>query len=113
ASFPPEAMGVGAIEEPRTASFRMPTLTHVAALQVARGGLDDAFGFARWMSFPVTYRPDHQALPYPKRSWEHDGKLYDPESPLARRYPWVLYRTAWEEEPDERLLARVFGDDAV
>jgi hypothetical protein len=111
-SLPPAARSVGVIELPFTRAVRMPTLTHAAALAVARGGLDDGFGFARWMSFPVTYRPGRRPPPQPSPSWEHDGRHYAPKSALARYFPWVVVRTADEGEADDVLLARLFGADA-
>jgi hypothetical protein len=111
-ALPPGARSVGVIEEPRTRAVRMPTLTHAAALAVARGGLDDGFGFARWMGFPVVYRPGRRPPPQPSPSWEHDARRYDPKSALARHFPWVVARAAGEGEGDEALLRRLFGDEA-
>ncbi|HEU4404030.1 MAG TPA: hypothetical protein VFS43_01865 [Polyangiaceae bacterium] len=111
-ALPPAVRSVGVIEEPRTRAVRMPTLTHAAALAVARGGLDDGFGFARWMGFPVVYRPGRRPPPQPSPSWEHDARQYDPKSALARHFPWVVVRAANEGEADEALLARLFGDEA-
>jgi hypothetical protein len=111
-SLPPAARSVGVIEQPRTRAVRMPTLTHAAALAVARGGLDDGFGFARWMGFPVVYRPGRRPPPQPSPSWEHDAARYAPRSALARHFPWVVVRSAFEEEPENALLTRLFGADA-
>ncbi len=111
-ALPPGARSVGVIEEPRTRAVRMPTLTHAAALAVARGGLDDGFGFARWMGFPVVYRPGRRPPPQPSPSWEHDARNYAPKSALARHFPWVVARAASEGEPEGAWLARLFGEDA-
>ncbi|MCS6902122.1 MAG: hypothetical protein NZX77_20450, partial [Polyangiaceae bacterium] len=105
---PPGVCVTGVIEEARTVGIRLPTLTHAAALAVPLGAGDEAFSFARWMGLPVVYRPRHRP-PYPERSWEHDGRRYDPETPLARRCPVVLLRSGWAEEPTAHLLLRVFG----
>lgn len=107
-AVPPGSCVTGGIEEARTLGVRLHTLTHVAALAIPLGASDEAFSFARWMGLPVVYRPERRP-PYPERSWEHDGRRYDPESPLARRCPVVVLRSAWPEEPEEHLIRRVFG----
>jgi hypothetical protein len=109
AAVPRGASVVGVIEEPRSLAIRMPIYTHVAALAVAGGAAEDGFSFARWMGLPVIYRPG-RAPPYPTPSWEHDGARYDARSALARRFPWVLVRTAWASEPDGNLSLRLFGE---
>lgn len=111
-ALPTAARSVGVIEERRTRAVRMPTLTHAAALAVARRGLDDGFGFARWMGFPVVYRSGRRPPPQPSPSWEHDARHYNPKSELARYFPWVVARTANEGEPDEALVRRLFGAEA-
>jgi len=110
-AFPAGARGVGVLESAHTRSIRRETLTHVAALQVARRGLDDGFNFARWMGFPLTYVPG-KAPPYPEPSWEHNGKNYAPLSPHARAYPWVLFRSAVAGETSTAAAHRIFGAHA-
>lgn len=112
-AVPRGARSVGVIEEPTTLAVRMPTLAHAAALAVARGALDDGFGFARWMGFPVVYRPGRRPPPQPSPSWEHDAANYAPHSALGRHYPWVLVRAGREGEADGALLARLFGAEAA
>jgi hypothetical protein len=99
----------GVIEEARTRGIRLHTLTHAAALAIPAGASDEAFSFARWIGLPVVYRKE-QRPPYPERSWEHEGRSYDPEAPLARRCPVVLVRSGWVDEPTAPLLLRLFGE---
>ncbi|MCU0656968.1 MAG: hypothetical protein MUF64_17450 [Polyangiaceae bacterium] len=108
ASTPVGVCVTGVIEEPRTAGARVHALVHAAALAVPAGASEDAFSFARWMGLPVVYRPG-LGPPYPERSWEHDGRRYSALDPLARRCPVALVRSAWPEEPEGVLRARLFS----
>lgn len=110
AAVPRGALLTGYIEEPRTASMRMTSLSHVAALAVPRGAADEGFSFARLLGMPVVYRPGH-VPPYPVPSWEHGAHPYRSAELLARRYPFLFVRVAWEEEPPSITALRLFGAD--
>lgn len=107
-ALPRGARVTGVIEATRAKSLRTPTLAHVHALAVARGAEDGTFSFARYMGGPVVYVPGHVPS-YPTPSWEHDGRAYRWDDPLARSFPWVLQRIADEHESTETIRTRVFG----
>lgn len=108
AEIPRGARVTGVIEAPRSFVMRTPTLEHLHAIAVANGAEDATFSFARYMGGPVIYRPD--AVPfYPTPSWEHDGRNYRWESPLARSFPWVLLRLEHDDEPTSAVCARLFA----
>jgi hypothetical protein len=108
AEIPKQARVTGVMEAPRSFVMRTPTLEHLHALAVAEGAEDATFSFARYMGGPVIYRPD--AVPfYPTPSWEHDGRNYRWDSPLAREFPWVLQRLEHDDETTDAVCRRLFG----
>jgi hypothetical protein len=109
ADVPRGSRVTGVMEAPRSFVMRTPTLEHLHALAVSHGAEDATFSFARYMGGPVIYRPDHVPF-YPTPSWEHDGRNYRWESPLARDFPWVLQRLEHDDETTEDVCQRLFGD---
>ncbi|MCC6644113.1 MAG: hypothetical protein IT374_00895 [Polyangiaceae bacterium] len=109
---PPSARVTGVIERARTSSVRVAALAHAAALLVPEGALDEAFSFGRFLSMPVTYRPGATVAP-PTPTWEHGVGAYQPESALARRFPFVVVRLRDAREPTESAVARIFREREV
>lgn len=109
---PSGARVTGVVERTRTGSVRVGALTHVAALLVPEGALDEAFSFGRFLSMPVAYRAGGTVAP-PSPSWEHGLGAYQPESALARLFPVVVVRLRDPGEATPAVVARLFGERPV
>ena len=105
---PTGARVTGVVERTRTASVRIGAFTHVAALLVPEGALDEAFSFGRFLSMPVAYRAGGTVAP-PSPSWEHGLGAYQPESELGRLFPVVVVRLREPSEPTTDVVTRLFG----
>jgi hypothetical protein len=114
----PEGRRVTAVSfHPVTLSFMNGRLVHLSAYYAARKHGEWAFGFARYLSVPVRFRPGTQP-PWPARGWEFNGDDYDPRCKYARYYDLVIVRQP-KEMPEggdaeaEAFVRKVtFKDDA-
>lgn len=109
ALVPKGARVTGYVERTRTTAVRVGALTHAAAMAVPLGAADDAFSFGRFLSMPIAYRKDG-TVPAPVPSWEHGLSPYQPASALARRFPILLVRPAWDGEATTTLATRLFAE---
>jgi hypothetical protein len=113
--LPPGGAATAVIWDPGTWAFRNGTLTHLAAYYAARKHGSWAFGFARYLSVPVRFRPGAQPA-WPAHGWEFKAEDYDPRCKYARAFPLVLVKAPEAVPTDasgERWLREiVFKQDA-
>jgi hypothetical protein len=102
---------------PGTFAFRHGALVHLAAYYAARKHGEWAYGFGRYLSVPVRFKPGTQP-PWPAHGWEFDGDQYDVRCGYARYYDLVIVREPKETPTDpaaaEALVRQVaFKQDAA
>jgi hypothetical protein len=96
---------------PSTYSFMNGRLVHLAAYYAARKHGEWAFGFARYLSVPVRFRPGTQPA-WPARGWEFDGDGYYARCKYARYYDLVIVREP-KETPAGDAAAEAFVRDVT